>query len=244
MRKPRFSAAILAMALLAGAGCQTTRRSCLVNNLDDGKQQTVVTYGTSLTAGGAWVKELQQILDRCYPGQVSVVNSGMSAKWSATGVEHLDNRVIEKKPDTVLIEFAINDAYLPYKTSVKQAQSNLENMMERILNANPKCEIVLMVMNPPIGVHLERRPRIKEYYQMYRDVAKARDLLLIDHYPQWEDVLETDADLFNRYVPDGIHPGPEGCKVVITPEIIKSLGIEAEQPDGAVTQESAPCAAP
>ena len=33
-----------------------------------------------------------------------------------------------------------------------------------------------MVMNPPIGVHLERRPKIKEYYQMYRDVAKEQEL--------------------------------------------------------------------
>jgi len=145
--------------------------------------------------------------------------------WSKWGVDNLDKRVIEKNPDTVLIEFAINDAYLPHKTSVEQARSNLENMIGRILKSHPDCEIVLMVMNPPIGVHLERRPKVKDYCQMYRDVAKNRKLLLIDHYPKWEKLLNEARELFNKYVPDGLHPGPEGCKIVILSEIIKSLGV-------------------
>ena len=64
---------------------------------------------------------------------------------------------------------------------------------------------------------------------MYRDVAKARKLLLIDHYPSWEKILNEDPKLFNKYVRDGIHPGFEGCKAVITPNITKALGIEVEQ---------------
>ena len=34
--------------------------------------------------------------------------------------------------------------------------------------------------------------------------------------------------LNERYVPDGIHPGPEGCTRVITPAILKGLGIKSE----------------
>jgi len=197
--------------------------------IESGKQQTVITYGTSLTAGGAWVQQLQEALNHRYPGKAKLINSAKGAMWSTWGVENLGTRVIRKKPDTVLIEFAINDAYLPYKTSVEQAQRNLENMIERILKSNSACEIILMVMNPPVAVHLERRPKIKDYYQMYRDVAKDRKLLLIDHYPKWEKILNENAALFEQYVPDGIHPGPEGCKAVITPTIIKALGIGAKQ---------------
>lgn len=228
MSKSKLCTFVLATVFLAVTLCQATEKSKLVLNLESGKQQTVITYGTSLTAGGAWVKQLQQAFNSSYQGKAKVINSGMSGKWSATGVKHLDKRVIQKKPDTVLIEFAINDAYLPYKTSVKQAQSNLENIIERILKANPKCEIILMVMNPPIGVHLERRPKVKDYYEMYRNVANNRKLLLIDHYPKWEKILKEDPALFKKYVPDGIHPGAEGCKAVILPNITKALGIEAK----------------
>ena len=224
MRRFVMTFAILALVsnVLAGGG------SNLVGNLEAGKQQTLIVYGTSLTAGGAWVGQLQKAFDERYPGLATLINSGKGGMWSKWGADNLDTHVIQKKPDTVLIEFAINDAYLDYKTSVAEARSNLTNMIDRILASKPETEIVLMTMNPPIGVHLERRPRIKDYYQMYRDVAIERNLLLIDHYTNWEPIREKDSALFAKYVPDGIHPGPEGCTRVITPAILKGLGIKAE----------------
>jgi len=226
MRRLKISIILATVCMFSATLCHAGEKSRLVANLKAGKQQTVVTYGTSLTDGAPWVSELQSALERSYPGKAKIINSGKGAMWSGWGVENLDQRVIEKKPDTVLIEFSINDAYLPYKTSVQQARSNLVTMIDRILKPNPKCEVVLMVMNPPVGVHLERRPKIKEYNQMYRDLAKDRKLLLIDHYPNWEKILKESPELYKKYVTDGIHPGPEGCKNVITPEILKVLGIK------------------
>ncbi|MCX7048257.1 MAG: SGNH/GDSL hydrolase family protein [Candidatus Sumerlaeota bacterium] len=141
-------------------------------------------------------------------------------------MDNLDKRVIEKTPDAVIIEFAINDAFLQYKTSPEDARKNLENMIDRIKKARPQCEIILMTMNPPIREHLERRPKIEDYYEMYRKVAKDRSLLLIDHYPNWQKILKDDPDTFNKYVPDGIHPNTLGCEKIIMPQLLKSLGIE------------------
>jgi len=133
--------------------------------------------------------------------------------------------MIAKKPDTVFIEFGINDAYLPYKTSVADARANLETMITRILEAKPDTEIILMTMNPPTGVHLERRPGFKDYYQMYRDVAKERKILLIDHEPNWERILEEDKDMFFKHAPEGLHPVASGATDVIAPTILQALGI-------------------
>jgi len=36
----------------------------------------------------------------------------------------------------------------------------------------------------------------------------------------WKKILDKSPKLFKKYVPDGLHPGPEGCLAVITPEII------------------------
>ncbi len=198
--------------------------SNLVANLNAGNAQTVVTFGTSLTSGGAWVKQLDAALKAKWPELVTVVNSGAGGMWSTWGVENLDARVIAKRPDTLLIEFGINDAYLPYKTSVAEARSNLNNMIDRVLAAKADTEIILMTMNPPIGGHLARRPAIKEYYEMYRQVATERKLKLIDHHANWEPILAKDRALFDKYVPDGIHPGEEGCEKVITPALLKTLG--------------------
>ncbi len=215
---------ILPVAILTPIVC-AGKTSQLVARLKAGQPQTIVTYGTSLTAGGAWVGQLQEALKSKFASLPTVINSGEGGMWSKWGVDHLDERVLQKKPDAVFIEFAINDAYLEYQTSVEQARTHLVNMIERILKTNSSCEIILMTMNPPIGVHLQRRPEVTAYYQMYRDVAKKRKLMLIDHYPNWEKILRADAKLFDKYVPDGIHPNAEGCEKVITPAILKALDL-------------------
>ena len=216
---------IVAIINLA-AFCQAQQESQLIKNLESGKSQTLITYGTSLTSHGAWVPQLQKLLNQRYPGKAKVINSGKSGMASNWGVKNLDERVIKKKPDTILIEFAMNDAVTRFKISVEQAQKNLENMIDRILKGNADCEIVLMVMNPTLGKANKTRPDLLKYYKMYRDVAKKRNFLLIDHYPNWKKVLDDKLKLFNKYVPDGIHPKAEGCKAVITPQIVKSLGLE------------------
>lgn len=201
-------------------------KSRLVTNLEAGRKQTIVAYGTSLTAVGAWVKQLSAELNRRYPDLATVINSGEPSKWSKWGVKHLKERVINQKPDVVFIEFSINDADLHSDTSVAEARSNLETMIDRILSANKSCEIILMVMNPPIGIRLEGRPHIESYNQVYRDVAAERHLMLIDHDPNWQKVLKEDPNLFSRYVPDGLHPNYEGSAAVITPEILSALGMK------------------
>jgi acyl-CoA thioesterase I len=214
---------IMAAAVVFAFAAETQKACQLILNLEAGKKQHIVTYGTSLTAGGAWVGQMKDQLDKKYPGLVTVTNSGQGGMWSQWGVDNLDARVLQKNPDAVFIEFAINDAFLPYKTTVEQCRKNLETMIDRIQKQNAACQVILMTMNPPVGVHREQRPKVEDYYQVYRDVAKERKLLLIDHYPVWKAILDKDKPTFDKYVPDGIHPGEEGCKMVITPGIGKAL---------------------
>lgn len=125
MRPSRYSGVLLALSLFV-TGCATIGTgSRLVDNLESGKQQTVITYGTSLTAGGAWVKQLQQALDSSYPGRAKVINSGKGAMWSTWGVDHLDKRVIEKKPDMILIEFAITMRTFPTRRLSSRPKATL-----------------------------------------------------------------------------------------------------------------------
>lgn len=212
----------LTIALFASAAFSADP-ALVIKNLEAGKKQHIVTYGTSLTAGGAWVKQLRELLDKKYPGLATVTNSGQSGKWSKWGLDHLENLVLKKNPDTVLMEWAINDAFLEYKTSVEQARKNLETMLDLILKQNPNCEIILMTMDPPINLHLQRRPEIEKYYQMYRDVAKARKLRLIDHEANWKPILEKSKADYLALVPDGIHPNAKGCETVILPALEASL---------------------
>ncbi len=219
---------LLLACLISILSCHGAEKSRLVAQLEAGEKQVVVTYGTSLTADGAWVKQMTAALDRKFPQQATVINSGGSGKWSDWGVAHLQKRVIDKKPDTVFIEFSMNDSVARFNGSVPVAKKNLETMIDAILKANPRCEIILMTMTPgnahPEG-HPSYRKDIEAHYQMVRDVAQARKLRLIDHYPNWIALQTKDKPTFDKYVPDSIHPTPEGCEKIITPVILESLGL-------------------
>ena len=91
-----------------------------------------------------------------------------------------------------------------------------------ILKANPQGEIILMTMTPGKGHpegHQSYRKDIEAQYEMYRAVAKARTLLLIDHSPNWKALQSKDEALFQKYVPDTIQATEEGCSKVVTPVI-------------------------
>ena len=213
--------------------CNAGEKSTLVTNLESGKKQVVVAYGTSLTANGAWVSQMTDVLKKRYPGLMTTINSGGSGQWSQWGVANLDQLVLQKNPDTVFIEFSINDSVERFKGSVEMAKTNLITIVDRIQKTNPQCEIILMTMTLgnkyPVG-HKSYRKDIAAHYEMYRTVAKQKGLRLIDHYPNWRALQSENDKLFKQYVPDTIHPTAEGCSKVVTPAILDALGIEvAEQ---------------
>lgn len=207
--------------------------SQLVDNLKAGKAQTVVVYGTSLTRGGEWTKALDAWLVTVNPkAKVTFINSGQSGKNSIVGLQKLDEAVIAKKPDTVIIEFAVNDAGKhegkPAAVSQEQCGKNLGEMIDRIKKALPGTEIILQTMNPswdaPNGNRSGSiRPELPSYYEVYRKVAAERGLLLVDHNKNWLKIREEDEELFKTYVKDGVHPTKEASVKVTFPALKAAL---------------------
>ncbi len=201
-------------------------QSQLVKNLKDGKDQLVVVYGTSLSSGGhgrAWMDEVARQLNEKYGNHLTYRLAGKGGMWSTWGVQHLEDSVIRKNPDVVMIEFGINDAFQQYQTSPELARLNLVYMIDRIRLFNPKCEIILQIMNMPVGKSAGFRPNLNAYYDMYRQVAKKKKLLLIDHYPNWQKILDQGESEFLKSVPDGIHPSDKSGRELIAPFIVKCL---------------------
>lgn len=198
----------------------------VIKRLASGENQRIVVYGTSLSASKeGWAAMLKDSLNALYPGKAEVINSAQAAMWSSWGVENLRERVLEQRPDMVIIEFAMNDAYLPYSTSVEAAKLNLEYMVFRIQELYPDCSIFIQVMNMPIAEHKAQRPNIELYYNLYRKEAKKLKIRLIDHYEYWVPLLKKGEEEFRRYVPDGIHPDIAAQRELVLPHILKALGV-------------------
>lgn len=211
-----------------------TEPAPFVSALAAGQARKIVVYGTSLTANGAWVGDMRTWLGDSYSGTVTVINSGLSGKNSAEGLAQLETKVLAHNPDTVFIEFAMNDAFLyndgTPNLSVAQARTNLLAMIDAILARRPQAEIVLQTMNTvwdsPSGSNQSAtlRPNLAAYYQMYREVAAERGLVIIDHHANWKKLQETDLALFKSHVPDGVHPVTAGIRQVTMPLLKWKLG--------------------
>lgn len=206
--------------------------SWFVQKLRAGVPQKIVGYGTSLTAGVpyTWLTSFTAGLEAAYPGLVTVVNSGGSGQNSDWGVTYLQSKVISHAPDAVFIEFATNDAVNRFNLSPAHVRSNVENMVDRIRAALPECEIVFQIMNPVINSMLadtSQRPDLQRYQQIYRDVAAARGLKVVDHMPAWQALLDSGTAAFVAVVPDGLHPNEQGFQTYVAPTVLRSTGVTA-----------------
>lgn len=198
--------------------------------LEAGQPQTVVLYGTSVTIGGQWAQELNTYFDTLYPGQVTLINSAKSGEHSSWGLEHLQERVLDHKPDLLFLEFAINDAATKHGISTNRCAANLDTMLQAVRTQNPEVEIVLQTMNPawdsPESApkkYAGDRPNLEDYYKVYRNYARVKHLPLVDHYPVWKKILDEEPARYQLLVPDGIHPSAQASRTVAWPAIKELL---------------------
>lgn len=195
--------------------------------LKAGEKQTVVTFGTSLTEHGAWVPLMQAWFEEKFPGQVKVVNGGGSGQNSDWGVTQVEKKVLSQSPNLVFIEFSYNDAHVKFHLTPEHCKQNLETIISTIRKKDPTTAIVLQTMNapwnPPAGKGFQEsetnRPKIEAFNENYRTVAKALNLPLVDSYPVWLKLKESDFPRYQTLVPDGSHPSKAGSQEVTWPNI-------------------------
>ena len=220
---------------VSSASIQVPMAAKFVQNLASGTAQKIVLYGTSLTAGGAWVSQLQTAVQGYYPGLSTWVNSGGSGKASDWGLANLQSNVIAHNPDAVFIEFSMNDAATTLNISRTQAVANLDAMVDAILAARPDCEIILQLMNPrdfQPGDSFDPRLELELYQQDWREYAVANSLQWIDHMPAWRALLDKGSPAFRVHVPDGVHPTANGYTQFMTPVLLHALGLETSAVSG------------
>ncbi len=209
-------------------------------NLLAGKTQTISIFGTSLSYHLAPV--LRSALHARFGEFASVVNAGMSGRASRSGLELLDEKVIKHSPDTVLIEFAINDAHdyqhepggTDQGISSLESRENLDMLATRIRKALPETEIILWTTNATVDVEGSSmrggsaRPDLEGYYQGVRFVASARGLRLIDAEKFWDSTQASIGEEFRALIPDGVHPTPKALREYLVPFLLCELGVPAQ----------------
>lgn len=190
------------MALLLFQGSSTTK--------------TIMFFGDSLTAGYGLSPEeaFPNLLEKKLKEQgknCKVINAGLSGETTAGGLSRID-WVLRQPIDVFVLELGGNDGLrgLP----LDQTKSNLQAIIDKVKAKNPNAKIVVAGMMVPPNMGNEYSTA---FQKVFPEIAKKNSATLIPF------LLEGVAGNEKLNLPDGIHPNPEGHKIVAN-NLVKVIG--------------------
>ena len=179
------------------------------NTVETVKQgnKVILFFGDSLTAGyGIELEEafpalIQQRLDSLGL-QYTVLNSGLSGETTSGGLNRID-WVLNQKVDIFVLELGANDGLRGIP--LDQTRTNLQAIIDKVKQKNPETEIVLVGMQIPPNMGPEYTG---EFRKIFPELAQQNEIPLIPF------LLDGVAGIPELNLEDGIHPTPEGHKIV------------------------------
>ena len=160
--------------------------------LKAGKPLKMIAYGDSITAGGdaskpelifwqRWADTLQ----RKHPNaQVTAINGATGGDSTVQGLQRLQAKVLDLKPDLVLIGFGMNDHNVR-GVPVPQFTQNLHQMISRIRNETT-AEIILFSAFPPNPKWKFGSHHMADYANATAAVARGAKCAYADVFTNWE----------------------------------------------------------
>jgi len=133
---------------------------------------------------------------------VTIENAGVSGDTSADGLSRLDWS-LAAHPKAVILELGSND--MLRGTPPAETEKNLRTILNRLKAAHVPVLLVGMKAQRNLGADY-----VKQFDMIYPRLAKEYNLLF---YPFFLDGVALNPKLNQA---DGIHPNPDGVKVVVT----------------------------
>lgn len=224
--KSRFNGVALILlfgitSLLSSCGSNPEKKENVAGEqtADAATKKTILFFGNSLTAGygidpeESFAGRIQTRLDSLKK-EFRVINGGLSGETTAGGLSRLD-WFLEEEPYLFVLELGGNDGLRGIPLT--ETKKNLLAIVDKVQAKYPNTKIILAGMQIPPNMGKEYT---EEFKAIYPAVAKEKNIELIPF------LLEGVAGNPALNLPDGIHPTPEGHRIVMEtlwPYISKAL---------------------
>jgi acyl-CoA thioesterase I len=206
---------VLVMALLGSCGnnaektndTSKQKREQLPGEAGKEKAKTIVFFGNSLTAGygvdpseafPALVQEKIDSLELPY----KVINAGLSGETTAGGKSRID-WILRQPVDIFVLELGGNDGLRGIP--IAETSKNLQAIIDRVREKYPNVKIILAGMQVPPNMG---RTYATSFRVVFQQLAANNHVDLIPF------LLENVGGIGHLNQADGIHPNPEGHKIV------------------------------
>ncbi|MFD2333802.1 SGNH/GDSL hydrolase family protein [Cohnella sp. GCM10020058] len=137
----------------------------------------IAFFGESTTRSGRWPYQLARALREAYPQAiVHTSNTAIGGENSAQGALRYEDEVRSVDPDLVVLEYMLNDSFLPESRS-EQAMSGI---LARLQEAGIPC---LIVSNNGIHPLFEgTKGRVEQTHDLYRQLAASYGCAFVGGY--------------------------------------------------------------
>lgn len=163
-----------------------------------GDKVRLVAFGDSITVGGEvsepglifWQRWAESLRARYPRAAIEITNGATGGDTTVQGLQRLQDKVLQQKPDLVLIGFGMNDHNRPgHGVPVDAFTANLRKMIDR-MRAETRAEVVLFSAFPPnpkwhFGSH-----NMEAYADATEQVAREKRCAFADVYHLWETIAQ------------------------------------------------------
>lgn len=219
---------------------ECTARGGLPNffaKLEAGKEVKIAYFGGSITAQEGWRPKTLAYFQKEYPkAKISQIHAAIGGTGSDLGVFRCKQDVLDKKPDLIFVEFAVNDG----GADPKQIYRCMEGIVRQAWKTIPDCDICYvytLVEGMATTLQDGKFPRaasamenVANHYgipsiHMGLEVARmAKDgkLIFKGKLPKTDDEKKELGDKI-VFSPDSVHPFPETGHELYLQSIVRSL---------------------
>lgn len=177
-----------------------------------GKSVRIAALGDSLTYG--WMVEkgyidfLQDMLKAKYPAaNIQFINRGIPGDTADGGLRRLKEQVLEALPDLVLVQFALNDAFIG--CPVAEYERNITLIID-MLRKESAAEVLLLT-SVALADPREDSMALK-YYERLELVAQQRNVSIVRVHAYWKE--KTAGSFEGLLQADGVHPTAAGYSLM------------------------------
>lgn len=158
----------------------------------------LIAYGDSISAGGEASTEALRFqnrygayLQKRYPKAEVTVECGATGGDATThGLARLEDKVLTRKPDLVLVGFGMNDHNVPpYGVPLEQFEANLNQIVTSIRDRTA-AEVILLSTFPPNPDWAFGSHQMEKYAEATKRVTAKQKCAYADLYSVWMKVLD------------------------------------------------------
>ena len=167
-----------------------------VNKLETGKPFKIIVFGDSISTGGevtkpkySFYERFKTMLQEEFPkAKITLENGATGGDTTIQGLERVEEKVLTRKPDLVIVGFGMNDHNINF-VSPDNFHKNLKAIVEQI-KAKTGADVILYSTFPPNPEWNASSHNMKAYAEITKKIAKETKSAYADVYSIWNKVLK------------------------------------------------------